>query len=85
MMMVILGGIYFLPSIIAIIKKSEYVGLICVINLFLGITFIGWLTALYMALTMPSRALRIPPPPPAQGGYGYYGSDPSNVPPAGWR
>ncbi len=43
------GG-YFLPTIIAIIRKKKNSFPIFLVNLFFGMTFIGWLVALIWAL-----------------------------------
>jgi len=44
-------GLYFLPSVIGIVKGKENVVAITVLNFFLGWTFIGWLVSLIWALT----------------------------------
>jgi hypothetical protein len=50
----ILVGLYFLPTIIAANRKVSSVGSIAVINTFLGWTLIGWVVALAMAVrTVP--------------------------------
>lgn len=43
-------GLYFLPSIIAILKKTKNYGSVIVVNLFLGWTIIGWIVALAMSV-----------------------------------
>ena len=43
-------GLYFLPSIIAIVKKTKNYGSVIVVNLFLGWTIIGWIVALAMSV-----------------------------------
>lgn len=45
---VLVGFIYFIPSIIGMQKKNA--GAIFALNLFLGWTFIGWVIALVWAL-----------------------------------
>ena len=48
--------LYFLPSVVASIRGVPDLGLIFVINLFLGGSLIGWVVALYMAMrTVPPR------------------------------
>lgn len=42
--------LYFLPTVVASIRGARDFGLIFVINLLLGGTFIGWCVALYMAM-----------------------------------
>lgn len=48
-LILILGAIYFLPMIIAHNPAAPNGGVIAVINVFLGWTFIGWLVALALA------------------------------------
>ena len=43
--------LYFVPTIIAIFRKTHNVGPVIVVNLFLGWTFIGWIVALAMSVT----------------------------------
>ena len=43
--------IYFIPSIIAVIRKHNNRNSIIVLNFFLGWTFFGWVAALVWALT----------------------------------
>jgi hypothetical protein len=47
--LVVGGAFYFLPTIIAMLRKVPNIGSVVVINLFLGWTFIGWIVALAMA------------------------------------
>ena len=47
----VLAGTYFLPSIIAGIKKRKNSVDILVLNIFLGWTIIGWIIALMWAVT----------------------------------
>jgi hypothetical protein len=49
--------LYFLPSVVAIVRKVTHQGSVVVINLFLGWTFVGWVIALAMACRT-SRVLR---------------------------
>lgn len=46
----LLLGLYFLPAIIAAIRRSR-ANPVFVVNLFLGWTFIGWVVALAMAVS----------------------------------
>ncbi len=48
--------LYFLPSIVSIAGRHHNSSAICVLNLFLGWTFIGWVIALVWAV-------KVPPPP----------------------
>jgi hypothetical protein len=45
----VLIGLYLLPTIIAVSRKVANVGSVAVINVLLGWTFIGWVVALAMA------------------------------------
>jgi hypothetical protein len=45
----LVGGAYFLPTIVAVVRKVPNIGSVIVINLFLGWTLIGWVVALAMA------------------------------------
>ncbi len=42
-------GIYFIPVIVAKYRGIRHLGSIIVVNIFLGITFVGWVVALAMA------------------------------------
>jgi Zn-dependent protease with chaperone function len=56
--LLILGGIYFLPALIAAGRKVPSAGSVFVVNLFLGWTLIGWVVALAMAVrTVPQAHL----------------------------
>jgi hypothetical protein len=49
-------ALYFIPSIVAAVRKVPNLGSVVVINLFLGWTFIGWVVALAMAArSVPPR------------------------------
>lgn len=54
--LLIVLGLYFLPTIIAFSRKVINRGSVAVINVFLGWTLIGWVVALAMA----SRTQTIP-------------------------
>ena len=41
--------LYFVPFVVALVRKTPNVGSVFVINLFLGWTVIGWIIALAMA------------------------------------
>ncbi|MFZ4104844.1 superinfection immunity protein [Flavobacterium sp.] len=43
--------LYFVPTIIVMIRKTHNIGPVIVINLFLGWTFIGWIVALAMSVS----------------------------------
>ncbi len=56
LLLAVLLGIYFLPTIVAWQRKVPNTGSIAVINLFLGWTLIGWVVALAMAVRTIPRA-----------------------------
>lgn len=65
------AAIYFIPTIVAGIRKVPNLGSVIVINLFLGWTLIGWVVALAMAArSLPPQMGPVPvnpgatPPPP---------------------
>ncbi len=43
-------GLYFVPSIIANTKKKKNAGAVLALNIFLGWTFIGWIVAFIWAV-----------------------------------
>jgi hypothetical protein len=45
----LLIGLYFLPTIVAVARKVTNQGSVAVINFFLGWTLLGWVVALAMA------------------------------------
>jgi hypothetical protein len=49
MKLLIIALIYFLPTIVALVRRGRDPGTAAVINLFLGWTFIGWVVALAIA------------------------------------
>jgi len=69
--LLILIGLYFLPTIIAAVRHVPNVGSVVVINLFLGWTLVGWVVALAMAArSIPSvRQQHINVYPPQQPQY----------------
>jgi len=42
---------YFLPTVVAILRKKKNALPIFLVNLFFGMTFVGWVVALIWALT----------------------------------
>jgi RsiW-degrading membrane proteinase PrsW (M82 family) len=48
--------VYFLPTIIALLRKKQNPLVVVLINIFLGWTFIGWIVALVMSFTGPTTA-----------------------------
>jgi hypothetical protein len=54
----ILVGLYFLPTIVGKARGVPNLGSIAVINFFLGFTLVGWVVALSMAArSVPQRSL----------------------------
>ena len=54
--------IYFLPTIVAAMRKAARIGAVFTVNLLLGWTLLGWLVALVMAVIMENtweRQMRI--------------------------
>ena len=48
--------LYFIPTLVAVIRKVPNTGSVIVINLFLGWSLIGWVVALAMAVrSVPPR------------------------------
>jgi hypothetical protein len=69
---------YFFPSIVAILRRVN-IGQVIVINIFLGWTFIGWVSALVLA---SATKVYIDPP---QINHIYQALPPrTDGPPAGW-
>jgi hypothetical protein len=60
-LLIILVVCYFIPTVVAFSRKHHNAGAICALNIFLGWTVVGWVTALVWALTRPA------PPAPAAG------------------
>jgi hypothetical protein len=47
---IVVGALYFIPLIVAMVRHVPNVGSVAVINIFLGWTIIGWVVALAMAV-----------------------------------
>jgi hypothetical protein len=54
-----LFAMYWLPTIIAIVRRTPSALGVAVINFFLGWTIIGWIVALVMALAAPPATQRV--------------------------
>lgn len=53
----LIGAIlYFVPTIIGLIRRVRNIGSIVVINIFLGWTLVGWVVALAMSMRTVDRA-----------------------------
>jgi hypothetical protein len=64
-------GLYFVPTIVAVVRKVTNQGSITVINIFFGWTLIGWVMALAMACrtsNLVRDSVSSPPQAPRQGG-----------------
>lgn len=58
--------IYFLPTITAIKKNSPYKTAVVIVNIFFGVTLIGWFVALLLASKQPQQVIVVynnPGPP----------------------
>ncbi|HEY6252272.1 MAG TPA: superinfection immunity protein [Candidatus Angelobacter sp.] len=58
--------IYFLPTITAIKRNSPHKTAVVIVNIFFGVTLIGWLVALLLATKQPQQVVVVyntPPPP----------------------
>lgn len=57
---------YFLPTIMAIKRKSPHTTAVVILNLFLGVTLLGWIIALVLASKQPQPIIVVyngqPPP-----------------------
>lgn len=66
---VIAAALYFVPSIVAAVRHHHRARAIFLLNLFLGLTLIGWIGALWWACTDPhpkqARTSGAPPEPTA--------------------
>ena len=62
----ILLGVYFLPALVAHMRRLHESTAITMLNLFLGWTFFGWVAALIWAITAPAPYVVYvhPPYPP---------------------
>jgi RsiW-degrading membrane proteinase PrsW (M82 family) len=50
---------YFLPTIIAIKRKSPHTTAVLILNFFLGVTLLGWIIALVLASKQPQPVVVI--------------------------
>jgi hypothetical protein len=46
---------YFVPAVVAVLRKHNNSGAICILNLLLGWTFIGWVVAIVWSFTDNTR------------------------------
>jgi hypothetical protein len=65
-LLALLAGGYFLPTIIATLRNHRNAGAIVAVNVLLGWTFIGWVVALVWSMTNPPEPVVVntqaPPP-----------------------
>lgn len=87
-LIIILIGIYMLPTIVGAVRKVVNIGSVFAINLLLGWTLVGWAVALAMALrTNPPHAYpgwqspnsTLPPPRVPNAPPGWYEISPTEV------
>ena len=57
---VVLLCIYVSPTLLALVRQTPMVVLICVLNVFLGWTIIGWFAALALAMLLPRAGATAP-------------------------
>jgi len=58
--------IYFLPTVTAIRRNSPHKTAVVIVNIFFGVTIIGWVFALLLASKQPQPVVVVyntPPPP----------------------
>lgn len=55
---------YFLPTIMAIKRKSPHTTAVVILNLFLGVTLLGWIIALVLASKRQAVVVVYNAPPP---------------------
>ncbi len=78
LMILILVGVYFSPTIVAVSRTHHQAGAVFAINLLLGWTLIGWAVAFAMALSAHRQ------PPVILNQYGPGIPPQPQGPPAGW-
>ena len=55
-LLVILIGLYFMPTVIAVVRRHHNCNSIAVLNLVAGWTLIGWVVALVWSVSAARRA-----------------------------
>lgn len=82
-LLAVLVAAYFLPALIAGMRKVPHEGSIVVVNIFLGWTLIGWVVALAMACrSIPPHPALTPPGAPSTDEHAT--PPPPQPPPARW-
>lgn len=63
-LVIIIIALYFVPSLVAVLRRAKGTSGVVVLNLFLGWTFIGWVVALAWAAAaapeVPIPSTRVP-------------------------
>ena len=62
-LILIILPIYFVPTIVAIIRRTKNLAAIIVLNIFVGWTFLGWVGSLVWAIVAEKKVR-----PPESGG-----------------
>lgn len=57
----IVVGLYVLPTVIALFRQVDDIGLVVAINFIGGPTGVGWLAALILSIFLNTREVREPP------------------------
>ncbi|GAB3276470.1 superinfection immunity protein [Kineosporia babensis] len=85
LILIVLLGLYFLPTIVAVNRKHPNAGAIAALNFLAGWTFVGWVGAMVWSMTTQQPAVQFnnfqggaPMPPPI-----YYGQVPPGQLPSG--
>jgi hypothetical protein len=73
--LVVVAILYFLPSVIALTRRTETAPAVLVLNTFLGWTFLGWVASLALSVSgtanpPPPRTRRPVAPPPTAAAAG---------------
>jgi hypothetical protein len=68
-LLIVLIGLYLIPTVVAMVRHVPNAGSVAVINIFLGWSLIGWVVALAMAVRTVPPKVQVPPrrdgfPPP---------------------
>ncbi|HEY2056091.1 MAG TPA: superinfection immunity protein [Solirubrobacterales bacterium] len=58
-LVIVVIGFYFLPTIVGAVRSVPNLGSVVVINFFLGWTFVGWVVALAMAFRSNAGATQV--------------------------
>jgi hypothetical protein len=86
--LLVLAALYFLPTAVVLMRHADaMVGVVIVLNVFLGWTFLGWVVSLALAMVGSSTPRRVPYPtyPAPQAGQPYHSWSASSQPAAADR